>query len=58
MTLLVILDPAICVPGVARVTVHNFDFDNYSDHDEEVDQSLRNPESNDEKKNRDRLVYQ
>ncbi len=46
MTLLVILDPTICV---ARVTVHNFDFNNYSD-DEQVDQSLRNPESNDEKK--------
>ena len=43
--------PTICVPGVARITVHNFDFDNTdNDDDEEVDQSQRNPEINDEKK--------
>ena len=43
--------PTICVPGVARITIHNFDFDNTdNDHDEQVDQPRRNPEINDEKK--------
>ena len=42
--------PTICVPGVARITVHNFDFENDNDDYEEVNKSQRNPEINDEEK--------